>query len=211
MSCKETRERMTPYIDGELLEPHRRVIDEHLEECSSCARRAAFERNFDRILREGLVEKEVPVGVIARVRQGIAREARSSSRGFFGRWVMHPLAGYATAAVLLLALLLPATLGGAPGIGGWQTLFQAANTMSGILVCQECDRAHMSFEEQQRCRRFNHHTSIKTADGQYWTIVHRGAGAELNERPDLRGSSVRIEAEAFVKIHTLDVESYELG
>jgi hypothetical protein len=211
MSCKETRQRMTPYIDGELLDPQRQVIDEHLEECSSCARRAAFEKNFNLTLREGLGEVEVPAGVIARVRRGIAGEARSTSRGFFGRWVMHPLAGYATAAELLVALVLPAALGGAPGIGGWQTLFQAVHVTSGTLVCVECDRAHMTAEEQQKCRRFNHHTGVKTADGQYWNIVHRGAGAELNERPELRGSDVKFEAEAFLKIHTLDVQSYSLS
>ncbi len=50
--CREARDRLHEYLDGELPPPARERIDEHLEACGRCHRRFDLERRFLDGLRE---------------------------------------------------------------------------------------------------------------------------------------------------------------
>lgn len=210
MNCNEVRRQIVPYVDGELDEAGSRSMADHIAGCAGCTRRVAFERNFNRMLSEGIREVEVPRGVLTRVRRSLAAEA--SGGWSLGRWLWHPLTAYATAATLMVALVLPAAFGNATGLAGWRTFLSASpTTVSGRLVCIECERARATAEEQRACRRFDHRTGVRTEDDHQWSLVNRGPGAELIRRPELRGTIVHLTGAAYLQIETFDVQGFELG
>ena len=182
MTCRETKGLIGALLDGELKASLRNGIEQHLSECVQCRRRRDFERAFDRTLSEHLVRRRAPRGVVVRLRRLLNGEA-VAGRSFFSRFLLHPATGYAMAAVFLVALLVPLSVGRGPGITGWLGAASGAVELIGTVICIECDTAHRTPEEQRRCREFHHHTGVRTADGTTWGLTHRGAGAALRRTP----------------------------
>jgi anti-sigma factor (TIGR02949 family) len=46
VGCEEALRKLLAYLDGELAEPDRRRVDEHLQRCRSCWSRSEFERRL---------------------------------------------------------------------------------------------------------------------------------------------------------------------
>jgi len=119
--CSDFRERLGPYLDGELEESSAREFERHLEDCPSC--RSALEemRTADRLLREGLAADEIDYErseytlneTLDRIRREPSpawepeRPKRRRSRTFGWNWRLRWLAGIAAAtAAVFLALRL---------------------------------------------------------------------------------------------------------
>src|SRR5471032_2799739 len=51
MSCDRILSLVTPFIDGELPDPDRRVVEEHLRACPPCHSRMAAEREMQQLIR----------------------------------------------------------------------------------------------------------------------------------------------------------------
>jgi mycothiol system anti-sigma-R factor len=74
VNCEEAVHRLYHYLDGELTEERRTVIQLHLDACHHCLE--AFE--FEYVLRKTIASHcrdEVPASLIARVAQAIAHES----------------------------------------------------------------------------------------------------------------------------------------
>ncbi len=52
--CHEVLERLSDYVDGELSEPERQQIDDHLRECDTCERFGGRFAESIRVIRESL-------------------------------------------------------------------------------------------------------------------------------------------------------------
>jgi mycothiol system anti-sigma-R factor len=75
--CQETIERLYHYLDGELTEERRRLIQRHLDDCSPCLGAYGFERELRRVIAEKCRER-VPESLMAKVRAALAAEERSA-------------------------------------------------------------------------------------------------------------------------------------
>ena len=72
--CTDAVDQIEAYLDGELAPIDRRQLENHLGECSGCARELALARRVTRCLR-GLPLLECPDDVIDAVSEELAREA----------------------------------------------------------------------------------------------------------------------------------------
>src|SRR5437868_2127892 len=52
MSCDRIDPLVTPFVDGDLPEPDRRAVEEHLRRCPPCHSRVAAERRVHELIRE---------------------------------------------------------------------------------------------------------------------------------------------------------------
>ncbi len=209
MTCSDVRELMSPFLDGELAASEWLAVQEHLSDCEACRRRTGFESDFDCTLRQHLAVPPAPASVVQGVRRRLQHEfpVRAST---WIRVVLHPAAGYALAAGLLLALVLP--LGPTARLDAPEPAPPAHSSVAlqGQVVCVECEHVHRSAEEQRRCRMLTHHSGIRTLDGKVWTLANLGAGAKLAAQPDLRGAQVRFQGTLFPSIQTVDVTQFEV-
>lgn len=75
--CQEARERLEPYIDGELPHGERRRVDFHLVICRECAPLFRFEMRLDSHVRQGLGDVDTPPDLYTKM-QGVLRRARNT-------------------------------------------------------------------------------------------------------------------------------------
>jgi anti-sigma factor RsiW len=69
MSCNRIDPLVTPFIDGELPEPDRRAVEEHLRACPPCHSRVTAERDVQALIRErvpALCQADAPDALHAR-------------------------------------------------------------------------------------------------------------------------------------------------
>ena len=210
MNCDEVRRTIDPWVDGELAEPELEAVEGHLARCATCARRARFEVNFNRLLRERLAGGTAPPAVILRLRRHLDRDAGRVTGRLRGL-VSSPVTGYAVAAALLLILLVPPLTGWAPALNAWRLPAGSQHaSVVGMLVCIDCDLAHMTPAQQAHCRDLRHRGGVRRDDGSYWGVLNHGAGRELNARADLRGARVRVEGRTYPELDAVDVQAFDL-
>ena len=78
MPCDEMRDRLSPYLEGELSESERKALEAHLGECADCAALLA-------VLRESRVASRrarsgPPVHLARRIQEAVAQKAAEQSR-----------------------------------------------------------------------------------------------------------------------------------
>ncbi len=75
--CHEARERLEPFLDGELARQEKRRVAFHLVICRECALLFRFEERLDGRVREGLSQTEAPSELHEKMREALkhAREA----------------------------------------------------------------------------------------------------------------------------------------
>jgi mycothiol system anti-sigma-R factor len=79
MQCEEIRSRLDAYVDGEIAEPERVLLREHLAECPECGpEMAALERLRDGIRRAAPVYR-APEALRSRIRAALRTEARAEA------------------------------------------------------------------------------------------------------------------------------------
>ena len=101
MQCEEIRLRLDAYVDGELAEPDRVELREHLADCPECAPEAAALDRLRDGIRQAAPVYRAPEALRSRVRFALRREAAESAR------TAKPAQGWlAYAASLLLAVAL---------------------------------------------------------------------------------------------------------
>ena len=73
MDCDKALTELEAYLDGELVEDARRLVEEHLAGCSPCFERSEFRVRLRVIVREKCsVVTELPPEVAQRIRGAIA-------------------------------------------------------------------------------------------------------------------------------------------
>ena len=102
MSCMATRERLGPYVDGELAPDEAAATADHLATCAECAREYEATLETVRRLREGLVRYRAPDVLRARIRSAIREERTEAPPARVRRWRL-PWRALAAALVLVVA------------------------------------------------------------------------------------------------------------
>ncbi len=104
MTCEEARLLLHPYLDGELELMRSLEIEQHLRDCTACAKMAAELR----ALRSGIAVADLYYSAPARLEATIGAMGRRGDRQLSQsrrRWPLYG-AGLAAAAILLIGLLL---------------------------------------------------------------------------------------------------------
>ncbi|HWX22607.1 MAG TPA: anti-sigma factor [Candidatus Binatia bacterium] len=110
MNCKETKEVLHGYLDGELELAHNLAVEQHLQECAACARSYREQQSLRKVMAGRSLYFEAPKGLEKSIRSAVSQASKAESPRWqwrrFWDWprVLAPLA--AAAVVLLIALPL---------------------------------------------------------------------------------------------------------
>jgi len=205
MDCKNIREILDLYVDGELSPEATVQADTHLAECPACRNTVA---GLNR-LRQGVkaaVEQYQPTSqLVDRVRQStISRWTHVRS------WV--PI----TAAVMLFAALVSLFSSQVRGVvanglevAAFHLDDSRATVMEGKLLCRDC-LLKDEYGYHAMCPTRGHHGSLQTRDGKVWNILEGEASEELIHNSKLLGRTVRIHGRCFRRASSVEVDSYEV-
>jgi mycothiol system anti-sigma-R factor len=72
--CEDALHQLYGYLDGELTDERRAVIQHHLDQCQPCAQPYDFEAELREVVRRKCQE-QVPDTLVAKVRSALERES----------------------------------------------------------------------------------------------------------------------------------------
>lgn len=212
MDCKQFRELLDCYVDGELSVEAVAAADAHLSECASCARVAAHLERLRGAVRQAVFAHSPPANLGERVRQSLRPW-----------WVPRDVS--ATARHLAIAASLVVIVGaGLAAAGGAQIPDAVVSAMDsavaklsgpidvvleGRLVCRDCE-LEKRHGERPMCQRTGHHGAIATSDGRIWNIVEQPASTDLIHDTALLGKAVRVRARLFREAGSLAVQTFTI-
>lgn len=79
MPCDEMRDRLSPYLEGELGDSERKALEAHLGECADCAALLAVLRESVASLR-AMPEADPPASLARKIQQAVSEKAAEQSR-----------------------------------------------------------------------------------------------------------------------------------
>ncbi|MGH7369879.1 MAG: zf-HC2 domain-containing protein [Candidatus Methylomirabilaceae bacterium] len=108
MDCRELREQISALADGALTPEEQEKLDEHLSGCDACSRFLTLEQSTKRLLRQRLLQPQLPPGLretIIRGIRGAERTAATRRRSALARFLRPaPILAMAAALALFLGL-----------------------------------------------------------------------------------------------------------
>lgn len=204
MDCKEFREALDLYTDGELSAEARASAGLHLSECSACRVAADQMHRLRRAVKEAVGRHEPSAELVEHVRRSPAPRA--------GQRIAALLAAAAALALLLVA-------GGTPtgravlASGMEQVAFHLDDPQTieveGVIVCRECELFMLYGGPAERDRE-GHHGALKTPSGKIWNFMEGEKSSVLIHDEALIGKRVRVRARSYRRAGCLEVEAYEV-
>jgi Putative zinc-finger len=204
MDCKNIREILDLYVDGELSPEATVQAEAHLAECDSCR------RTVDRLNRLRQAVK-VSVGKYQPTAQLVAGVRKSTITA----WLRPTIWGAAATAVLLLtaAFFFTPQVRSVVANGLEFVAFHVedsrATVMEGKLLCREC-LLKDEYGYHAMCPTRGHRGSLQTKDGKVWHILDGDASEELIHNAKLLGRTVRIHGRCFRRASSIEVDTYEV-
>ena len=205
MDCKNLRELLDLYVDGELSPEAKVQAETHLAECHSCRRAADRLQELRRAVKVAVSQYHPAPKLIDRVR-------RSTLSPWYRRpaWV---LAASAAALVIVAFAVSVAPLRGAVANTLEAAAFHLDDSrsvvMEGLLLCRDCE-LKKEYGYRAMCPLKGHHGTLQTKDGKIWNILDGDASEELIHDSALLGRTVRIHGRCFRRASSIEVESYEV-
>lgn len=215
MDCKQFRESLDCYIDGELSAPASAAADAHRQACFQCNRAAARLLEMKAAVRHTVSAVAPPPDLESRVRAAMTPRWGPLSRlrpAGLGR-----RSALAAATLVLLAVLPSAATRTTVGTKAANAMDRLAlrlddsspGVLDGTLLCRDCELEHR-YGIKAPCRVIGHHGAIATADGRIWNIIEQRASSNLIHDTSLLGKKVLVRGRLFRGARTLVIESYRL-
>ncbi len=216
MSCKQFRESLDCYLDGELSAAASAAADAHRKECPQCARALTHLQEIKTAIKRTVSAVAPPTGLDARIRSAAGN---TWTRSFAAIGSFEPGRSVLTLAAVAVFILVVTVSTRAP------IDVSAANAMDrlalrlddtspvvleGKILCRDCELEHR-YGVKASCQLIGHHGAIATAAGHIWNIVEQRTSAALIHDEQLLGRSVVVRGRLFRSSRTLVIESYELG
>lgn len=213
MDCKQFRELLDCYVDGELSAETVAAADAHLSECAACARAAAHLEQLRGAVRLAVSAQSPPADLGQRVRRLL--------RPWWVPGELSRAAGRRLAVAASLVLVIGVGLAVAGGaripdavVGAMDSAVVRLSgptdvVLEGRLVCRDCE-LEKRHGERPMCQRIGHHGAIATSDGRIWNIVEQPASAGLIHDTALLGKAVRVRARLFREAGSLAVQTFTI-
>lgn len=211
MNCRQFRDALDCYVDGELSVTAAGIADAHRRRCPACDRAAYDLQTLKRRVRDTVLAIDPPEDLASDIGWTLAQAGAEGGRPWHRRVAVR--AAMAAAAILMLA-------GASVGTGRLQA--NAADTMDqmalmlndsgpvefqGTVLCRDCE-LERRFGVTVSCPRAGHRGAIATADGLIWNIVEQPASERLIHDAGVLGRAVRVRGRIFRSARTLVVDSY---
>jgi Putative zinc-finger len=204
MDCKNIREILDLYVDGELSPEATVQAEAHLAECDSCRRTVDRLNRLRGAVRATVGQYQPTSQLVARVRQStISPWARPAT------WVP---AMAAAVLIIVLGLFSPQIRSAAANeleVAAFHLDDSRATVMEGKLLCRDC-LLKEEYGYHAICPTRGHHGSLQTRDGKIWQILDGEASEELIHNSKLLGRTVRIRGRCFRRASSIEVDSYEV-
>jgi hypothetical protein len=202
MDCKEFREALDLYADGELSAEARAAAGLHLSECCGCRAAADQMQKLRRAVKEVVGRHQPPAELAERVRRRLVSRRRLTA----------PLVAAAALALLVIAGGTPA--GRAVLAGGMeQVAFHLDEPQTieveGEIVCRECELFSLYGGPAERDRE-GHHGALKTGGGKIWNFMEGESASVLIHDESLIGKHVRVRARSYRRAGCLEVMAYQV-
>jgi hypothetical protein len=205
MDCKNFREILDLYVDGELSPEATVQAEAHLAECRACRRAAGRLRELRQAVKAAVSQYQPGSQLIDRVR-----------RSTVSPWHHRPAWALAVAAAVFLIVALAASASQLRGVAA-NTLEAAAFhldnsrsvVMEGTLLCRDCE-LKKEYGYRAMCPLKGHHGTLQTKDGKIWNILDGDTSEDLIHNSKLLGRTVRIHGRCFRRASSIEVDSYEV-
>lgn len=215
MNCKQFRESLDCYLDGELSPAAAAAADAHGQECPPCDRAMRRQGDLKRAVRRAAGAVTPPPGLDARVRAALTPRWR---RPFAAAASPVRHSALAAAALVVLAVALAAVAGPRIDVRAANAMDRLAlqlddsspTVLEGTVVCRDCELAHR-YGVKASCQLIGHHGAIATTDGRIWNIVEQQWSAALIHDEHLLGRKVVVQGRVFRGSRALVVDSYQIG
>ncbi len=205
MDCKNLREILDLYVDGELSPEATVQAEAHLTECNACRRAADGLQGLRQAVKAAVSQYQPAPQLANRVRKST-----------LSPWYRRPTWALAVAAAALLIVTLAVS---APQFrGAVANSLEAAAfhlddsravVMEGLLLCRDCE-LKKEYGYRAMCPLKGHHGTLQTKDGKIWNILDGDASEDLIHNSALLGRTVRIHGRCFRRASSIEVDSYEV-
>ena len=205
MDCKNLREILDLYVDGELSPEATVQADAHLAECPACRNTVAGLNRLRQAVKTAVGQYQPTSQLVDRVRQStILRWTRMR------RWVPVAAAVVLFAAVVsLFSSQVRAVVANGLEVAAFHLDDSRATVMEGKLLCRDC-LLKDEYGYHAMCPTRGHHGSLQTRDGKIWNILEGETSEELIRNSKLLGRTVRIHGRCFRRASSVEVDSYEV-
>ncbi len=205
MDCKNLREILDLYADGELSPEATVQADTHLAECPACRNTVAGLNRLRQAVKAAVGQYQPTSQLVDRVRQStISRWTRTRT------WI--PIAAAVvliTAVVSLFSSQVRGVVANGLEVAAFHLDDSRATVMEGKLLCRDC-LLKDEYGYHAMCPARGHHGSLQTKDGKIWNILDGDVSEELIHNSKLLGRTIRIHGRCFRRASSVEVDSYEV-
>jgi hypothetical protein len=216
MNCKQFRESLDCYLDGELSAAASAAADAHRKECPQCDRAVTHLQQLKAVVRRTVSVATPPAALDARIRAAVANpwtRSFDTVRSFGPR---RSVLALAAVAMFILAVTVstraPIDVSAANAMDRLALRLDDTSpvVLKGKILCRDCELEHR-YGVKASCTTIGHHGAIATADGRIWNIVEQRTSAALIHDERLLGKAIVVQGRLFRNSRALVIESYELG
>ena len=205
MDCKNLREVLDLYVNGELSPEATAQAKAHLAECEACRRAADRLQELRQAVKAAVSQYQPAPQLVNRVRK--------STLSPWYRWPAWALGAVAAALLIVTFAISAAELRGAVANTLEAAAFHLDDSrpvvMEGLLLCRDC-QLKKEYGYRAMCPLKGHHGALQTKDGKIWNILDGDASEDLIHNSALLGRAVRIHGRCFRRASSIEVDSYEV-
>ncbi len=205
MDCKNLREVLDLYVDGELSPEATVQAEAHLAECHACRRAANRLQELRQAVKVAVSQYQPAPKLVDRV-----------WKSTLSPWHRRPawILAATTAALLIVALAVSApqlrgTVANTLEAAAFRLDDSRSVVMEGLLLCRDC-QLKKEYGYRAMCPLKGHHGTLQTKDGKIWNILDGDASEDLIHNSALLGRTVRIHGRCFRRASSIEVDSYEV-
>jgi len=204
MDCKNIREILDLYVDGELSPEANAQAEAHLAECVACRNTVARLKRLRQAVKTAVGQYRPTAQLVDQVRQSTISWRRRPRT-----WVPVAATALLIAVMALFAPEIRAAIANELEVAAFHLDDSRATVMEGRLLCRDC-LLKEEYGYHAMCPTRGHHGSLQTKDGKIWNILDGDASEDLIHNSALLGRSVRIHGRCFRRASSIEVDSYEI-
>ncbi len=204
MDCKDIREILDLYVDGELSPEATVQAEGHLVECVACRTTVARLNRLRQAVKTAVGQHQPPSQLVDQVRQ--------STISWWSRRTPWVPAAATVLLIAVLALFAPQIRGAVANkleVAAFHLDDSRATVMEGKLLCRDCQLKE-EYGYHAMCPLTGHHGTLQTKNGKIWNILEGEVSQELIHNSKLLGRTVRIHGRCFRRASSIEVQSYEV-